>query len=665
MKATSKIHTFLETHAVAIVLCSAFLVMALTSTLDKCATYDEIAHLTSGYSYWVFNDYRLTPEAGNLGQRWFALPLLAGNYRFPSRDQAAWSHSDAWSLGRQFFYEQGNDLEAMLFKGRTMTALMGVALCLLVYHLSRELFGKTGAILALTVCVFNPTMLANGRLMTLDLPAALFFLLFVWRLWILLRRVTPATITWSCLSAAGLVLTKMSGLLAVPMAMALVIVRLCSRRALILSIGRHDVQFVRRPTQAATFAALGAAHVLACAVLIWAVNGFQFHAMNERRTQSDRMHKTWEELTDNSTMRGRILNFARDRRLLPEAYLHGFAFTQKYSNARSAFLNGKYSLHGWRSYFVYGFLYKTPLGLLALLGLALAGIMTAWRHNRGGAYSALRSALYNTAPLLTLFVVYWAVAVSSRLNIGHRHILPTYPPLFILVGGAAAWLSRKGVASLMARMAVLIALLAAILESLSIRPDYLAYFNQIAGGPRNGYRKLIDSNLDWGQDLPGLKRWIDRNGNGKRVYLSYFGTGDPGYYGISAELLTCIPDWNSRRLVMPLNEGIYCISATVLQFGGWLAPPWTGMHEAGYRKLDDLLTRYAAATAEQSGQKADVLGHDSAYWQKALETFDLLRFARLAHFLRAREPDDSVGHSILIYRLSEQDIKRALKEPTI
>ena len=73
--------------------------------------------------------------------------------------------------------------------------------------------------------------------------------------------------------------------------------------------------------------------------------------------------------------------------------------------------------------------------------------------------------------------------------------------------------------------------------ALWIAPHYLAYFNPVGGGPDNGWHHLVDSSLDWGQDLPGLKRWLDRQQTKSPVFLSYFGTGDPAYYHIDAQRL--------------------------------------------------------------------------------------------------------------------------------
>ena len=72
-----------------------------------------------------------------------------------------------------------------------------------------------------------------------------------------------------------------------------------------------------------------------------------------------------------------------------------------------------------------------------------------------------------------------------------------------------------------------------IVDSLLIFPHYLSYFNQTIGGPKNGYKHLVDSSLDWGQDLPALKKWLHKNHTGDvPVYLSYFGSAEPEYYGL-------------------------------------------------------------------------------------------------------------------------------------
>ena len=135
------------------------------------------------------------------------------------------------------------------------------------------------------------------------------------------------------------------------------------------------------------------------------------------------------------------------------------------------------------------------------------------------------------APVLCLVLpplAFWALAVAGSFNIGYRHLLPSLPFLYILAawslsailaGRGHAPAPRSGIpGTLVPRSLVVLSLLWLAFETVSIAPHYLAYFNQIAGGPGNGYRVLVDSNLDWGQDLPALTRYAREN-KVERIYL--------------------------------------------------------------------------------------------------------------------------------------------------
>jgi hypothetical protein len=337
----------------------------------------------------------------------------------------------------------------------------------------------------------------------------------------------------------------------------------------------------------------------------------------------------------------------------------------KFSQGRPSFLNGQYGLFGWRSFFPYCFLVKTSLGVFVIVILAAAAALGDWRRAgapRSSARSELmRRGLYRTAPLWVLLAVYWAFAVSSKMNIGHRHILPIYPPMFVLAGAAARWFSRPAWAPKIVAAAALVFVAA---EAVWMRPHYLAYFNQLIGGPRNGYRHLVDSSLDWGQDVPGLKEWLDRNGLSNQtrtpVYLAYFGNGNPTYYGVKVERL---PGYVDRDIpagrLGPLTGGVYCISATILQ-AVLLEPfgPWSRAYERTYFQLMRQIDGILKGPEEQ---KAAMLSKPEA--QRACRLFSELQLERLCAYLRKREPDDNVGYSILIYRLSDQQVRDATLGP--
>ncbi len=648
-----------------------FFVLAVTSVLEKSPTYDETVHLTAGLYYWKLNDYRVDPENGNLPQRWMALPLLARRLDLPSLDTAP---PDQWVLAHELLYMRGNDPVWIVTAGRVMIALLAVGLGVLVYAWSSRLFGRGGGLISTGLYCFSTIILAHGRLATSDLTAALLFLASVGCLWWVLHRFRPLTVLGSAIVMGLLFVSKMSALLIVPMGVALIVIRLIQPEALVVACGRFRRRVCRRLSQLGLFLGAVLVHAVVVVLVIWAFYGFRYSAIRPGLAGREQLDARWHRAPARPFPMQGALVFVRDHRLLPEAFLFGQAHVLKHSWIRLAFLNGRYSIRGWRWFFPYCFLVKTPLSFFVILALAAAAAVTAWRKRAAGQTRAVSGTawegFYRTAPLWVLLGVYWATAIASRINIGHRHILPTYPVLFILAGGAVE-LFRYGRRSVLGWV-LGVSLVAYVGEGLWTWPHYLAYFNQLVGGARNGYRHLVDSSLDWGQDLPGLKRWLDREGLsdpscGIPVYLSYFGTSSPTFYGIRARRLPGFIDLDARRRDIPfmLTGGVYCISATMLQTVLTGPPgPWTASQEASYQAvLADV------GTLLQGGREATqaaLAGPQQEFWSQRIGLWDYLRFKRLCVYLRhRREPDDQVGYSILIYHLGNDELDKALLGPPV
>ena len=641
--------------------------MGVSSQVEKSTTVDEIVHLTSGYAYWLTGDYRLHPENGILPQRWAALPLLIGEYRLPTRDQPSWWKSNAWTIGEQFFHSEGNDLDAMLLQGRAMIALLGLGLGLVVYGWSRSLFGSAGGMISLLLYTFCPNLLAHGSLITSDMAIALTLTASMWCLWRLLHRVSWQGVLGTGLVMGLLFVSKMSAVLILPMALLLLVVRLGAKQPLLAELG-HSRRVERPATKLAVFAGAGLALVLIVAVVIWGFYGFRYSAFNVYEPGRDRLGGEWETIVSETGSIGKMVELAREHRVLPEAYLFGFATVIQNAQARVTFLNGEHGLTGWWNFFPYALLVKTPVPALILLAVAMIGAALHFRSESERRACAewvlLVEGCYQTAPLWVLLVVYWAFALSSNLNIGHRHLLPTYPAMFILAGAASYWfvLRRR-----LAQVALGAVLVWHLLESASIRPHYLAYFNQLDGGPRQAYRHLVDSSLDWGQDLPGLKRWLDQQGlSGQAkipVYFSYFGTGSPEYYGIEAIILpSFFPRAMNERA--PLTGGVYCISASMLQsLYLYARGRWGLYYEEPYREVLADIERFNRTSSDSEARLRLVREKGEDFWKKRFREYSQLRAARLMAYLRQREPDDQIGYSILIYRLSDRDIQNALDGP--
>ncbi len=239
-------------------------------------------------------------------------------------------------------------------------------------------------------------------------------------------------------------------------------------------------------------------------------------------------------------------------------YLQGIQVQQMHgAEGHSSFLMGQLSTEGWWYYDLVAFALKTPVPLLVLAAAAL--VLACVKLVR-------RALSLDDLVLWVPIVAVFAFFSIEHRSIGLRYVLPAYP--FVFVAAAAVVMKLKTLTYWL-----LVPLLWFPVASASIWPDYLAYFNEFAGGAANGYHYLVDSNLDWGQDLKGLKRFMDSRGI-DRIYLSYFGTDSPERYGIRYDWLPSyeLKNPNPQATVNVERKRYLAISVTNLQ-GVYMDPP--------------------------------------------------------------------------------------------
>ncbi|MDP3947970.1 MAG: hypothetical protein Q8Q41_04770, partial [bacterium] len=196
-------------------------------------------------------------------------------------------------------------------------------------------------------------------------------------------------------------------------------------------------------------------------------------------------------------------------------------------------------------------------------------------------------------------LIYWTWSIRSPLNIGVRHVLPTLPFIYILSTGVVKrWLQRYVVsprtflAQFLLRirsffiislkwLALAVLMIAFSVEVAAAWPYYLSYFNQLGGGAEHGYRFVVDSNYDWGQDLYRLRDWVDSH-NVQKIAVDYFGGGSPRY-----ELgEKFVPWWSAKN--NPKEEGIEWLAVsinTIQSARGTTAPGFVRKPEDEYRWL--------------------------------------------------------------------------------
>jgi hypothetical protein len=254
----------------------------------------------------------------------------------------------------------------------------------------------------------------------------------------------------------------------------------------------------------------------------------------------------------------RVVAWVDEHHLLPNAYDEGFLLAQIKAQERSGFLAGSYRPDGWWWFFPFAFLIKTPISVIVLFAAGVILTVVHWQRFADDAVYALLPA-----------GAFLAAAMLAKLNIGLRHILPVYPFALLLAGYAITRLCAPRPRSF--RLALAALCLLAIVEFALVCPHYLAFFNQFVGGPRHGHEYLVDSNIDWGQDLKGLKQWMDQH-EVHHINLSYFGMADPAYYKIDCTRLPSGP-FDDKLALNPLLPGFVAVSVTNLR--GVYFPPAT------------------------------------------------------------------------------------------
>jgi len=488
----------------------------------KSATFDEDAYIGEGASILLEGNYWLRVVHPALAPMIGALPLLTESGLEYPIDHDCWPDGTARSCGRELLFYR-SDTQRVLFLARLPTVFLLLLLTSTAFRWARELYGGAAGVVAAGLCALDPNLLAHGRLVTLDLLTTLVVFTSCYSFWRFWSRPT-----WWGLLQLGLVLgaagaTHFATGLLVPMFVA-------------ISIG-----LAWRPVQASDLPALGSAHRgrrmisafamlllagMVAGVVIWVIHGADFGPVPR-----------WDGV-----------------RLPAPAYFNELAARLEQLSAPHGFLLGHHYEGGWWPYFVVAFLVKTPLPTILLLGFAVA-LLIQRRDGRLG----------DTVALLVAGQHY-AYCILSELNRGYRYLLPMLPLLLVFASRVvrATWSERP--AWLRYLSWLLLGWL--VCANLAIYPHYLAYFNELVG-PSNGYRVLVDSSLDWGQDLPALERYVAEQ-DVSEIYLSWFGESRPWQYEIPYRFIPSKPDELSdvyTRVYHPDYPlpGLYAISATNLQ----------------------------------------------------------------------------------------------------
>jgi len=519
---------------------------------DDSATMDEVAHLPAGYSYLTQKDMRLNPEHPPLIKDLAAIPLLfIKGIKFPSEIDA-WQKdiNDQWTFGFNFLYGMGNPADQMIFWGRIPMILILILLGFYIFKWTKELFGNKVAILSLFLFSFSPTFLAQGRLVTTDVGAATGVFIATYYFIKALNNPSKRNIILSGVSFGLAELCKFSVILLIPFFVFLVLIW----------------WLVKSGNLKQTFKILILVFIIGY-LLIWPI--YQYHVWNYP-VQKQVQDATVFLSAYPDFIQKPILWLAQKPILRPYAqYLTGlFMVFHRAAFGQTTYFLGQVSNLGWKNYFPVVYSIKEPLAfhiltLIALLYAAWSIKKPFWVNLFPGVKNWIKSRFSEFA-IICFILLYWVVSLTSNLNIGVRHLLPVFPFTFVLVSVVITHLLEDLKPGLKPYIYIVLGILIfwQAVSVISIYPHFLAYANEIVGGPNNLYIYTVDSNLDWGQDLKRLKKWVDEN-KIEKIYVDYFGGGDARYY-----LKEKFAPWWGTRDPREFEKGNYlAVSATFLQGG--------------------------------------------------------------------------------------------------
>lgn len=457
-------------------LLAAALVMPLVLMTERSITSDETVHISAGYSYLATGRVTLNPMHPPLLKELSALPLLLLPVSLPADARAIEEGGRnvryQWKFAEDFL--SNVDVERVLFWARVPMVLLSLALAMLVFRWSAELWGTAGGLLSLFCYVFDPTIVAHAQLVTTDVGFAFFGTLFVY--W--LRSLLAAPSTARAIRAGF---------------------------ALGLALG-------------AKFSAVVLLPVAALLVTGWAWMG---HRQDDKRVVPRAIEASSVILLVAGALLWVIYLFPSD----PLFYWHGFNAIYGDKNPGYYFLFlGEFSQSSWPSYFPVTWLIKTPIPVLLLSAGALVRVLQGVRKSWIDEVALL-------LPPAALFIVTSAFADP----IGIRYLIPCFPFLYVFIGRLGA---RIATVRRPAVLAATLLLVWQLLEFFSIWPDHLTYFNEIAGGWRGGVAWLDDSNVDWGQNFPELRDYLAAHPRPKARLCNFVTPFNATHYGLDVTLIS-------------------------------------------------------------------------------------------------------------------------------
>ncbi len=476
------------------------------SIYDKSVTWDEKCYIGAGKyitktGNFDYNAFVAHPPLSYYINSLFLYPL---NF-----DEKIFQKDDCWEIGNDMIFHSGYNPFLIAFLARLPFILISIVFSLIVLKFAEDLYGIKSAVFAMFLYTFSVSIMSFSNLALTDFLVTFFIFITIYCFWKLVNSFSTKCLLLTGLFFGMAQLSKVSALILIPTLIFLAFMENSAKRK---SGKKRRIKF---------------RHLLAIFVIgfvvVWAGYGFSFKPLKNSMPNhyAERAYEEFDKNIKSPFFKDSAVKIFEEMPIPFPSYFFGLGGVAFHSREGiGSFLNGKITEKTTWYFPLEVFLLKTQLSLIILLTAAILFFNKAKAKDNGD--------LFIIAPIILSFALY----IFNNMTSGLRHILPIYPFLFVLISRINAIKFQKFFFKILAAAMVLHYLASSILAY----PDYVPYFNEAVGGPSNGYRYLVGSNNDLGQNLPQLKEFMAKNGI-QKINLSYFGSVDPKEYGISYDYM--------------------------------------------------------------------------------------------------------------------------------
>lgn len=511
----------------------------------QSVTYDETGHLVAGLAHWKHGDfslYAVNPPLSRLVAMLPTLPL-SGSFEFPSYNSFP-ERREETRLGVLFSTQVDNYHRVSVVARLALLPFcwLGGLVC---YAWARELYGFRAGLIALLLWCFSPNIQAVASQVLPDLAATSLFITTCFLLRKYLRREWPQSPVLVGFMLGAALLSKFTAVLLFPI--------------VFLVFCWVEASSTEKTVAARLRGVLMSGFTIGCTSLLVINVGYFFEDAMLPLKEFEFLSESLSGIERSENIKGNRFISEWTAGLpvpLPRNYILGIDLA-KFELERGywSYLSGEFSSTGWWYFYLYGLAFKEPVGLFGLLLIAGAGLIyrAAWRK------------LLSDELLLVFTPVLLLALLSAETGYTHhlRYALPALPFVYILAARSVenAWLVKTQRACV-GWFAV---------SSILCYPYQISYFNEIAGGPSNGWKHLNTSNYDWGQGLLYLREWVRKNPEKQPLYVMSSGAVPPSVYGIECKAVS--PHVSSAGVSFP--PGWYAISVgEMLKIKSSVLPFW-------------------------------------------------------------------------------------------